>query len=386
MKRALRAALVAGLVTLVILTTAPAAPACSRAANPTLHEVLRNETLVKSPTTGVFEIEHIAYAPNFFLRVERSVSVVTRYWGEPPPNLDRVTHGRQWLGGYGQTCSNGHGRLGSVWYSWTHGEWDERASIWGIAFSRDAAQKTLTAQQETLLEAAFGPAVVVDHSAVTHITAWANIWWSPILLGLALGAFVVYPLRRHFLSHARTARDRLNWLPLAVGTAFAATIPAMGALHENISIDLNPVGALVVLAATGAGVALSPPIAGTLVVGKGVWLIGEIIGNFGDSPFQEFRFSADRLHHGVWLIVLGLGLLAFSGRHWVRWPGTLALLFGAGSVSSALWPLSGHPSWWLIVPTTLTALGLATWLAWSIAEVPSHQLDDAAPSEDVGVF
>jgi hypothetical protein len=165
-------------------------------APPSLNEILKDPVAFEEPVTGIFEVEHIAYAPNFLIRSARSVSVVTRYWGEEPPSLGRFTHGEYWLGTT-SSCGNGDSDLGAVVYSWTNGSSENRGQFSGVNVDRDSMNQRLAQRQEMAVTAAFGPAVDVGPSLATYVAAWAQIWWLPGMLGAAAGWGVVGPLRRH---------------------------------------------------------------------------------------------------------------------------------------------------------------------------------------------
>ena len=226
-------------------------------------------------------------------------------------------------------------------------------------------QQRLTPQQESVLTAAFGPAVDVRPSLATHVAAWAQIWWLPGLLGLAAGWGIVGPLRRHLAAHLKTARDRFYWPPLAAGVVLALVLPAANRLHVDVSFDLGTTLAVLLMLAAAGATALSPPIVGLSSSVLVVTLLGSLQDNFGQSPFRGVRFATDRLSYGAFMIFLGLGILAASGRHRARWPGVVALLAGAGAIGSAVWPLAGRVSWGLIVPTTLVPMALAAWFVWA---------------------
>ena len=47
-----------------------------------------------------------------------------------------------------------------------------------------------------------------------------------------------------------------------------------------------------------------------------ILVVGLAIDGFGQTPFRGASFSADRMYYGVILVLVGLGLLVASGRHW----------------------------------------------------------------------
>lgn len=369
--RAARIVILALWAALLVVATAPAAIPCLWAQPPSLDELIAEPVAFGEPVTGVFEVEHIAYAPNIFLRSARSISVVTRYWGEEPPNLGRVTHGEFWLGG-GSSCGNGDFDLGAVVYTWTNGTAENRGQFSGIKVDRDSIEQRLTPQQEMAVTAAFGPAVDVGPSLATQVVAWAQVWWLPGLLGAAAGWGIVGPLRRHLRKHVATARRRFYWPPLAFGAALALMLPVANRLHEDVSFDLGTAPAVLLMLAVAAATALSPPLTGSAAAVAALVLVGSLRDNFGRSPFRGVTFAADRFSYGAFLLFLGLGILAMSGRHWARRPGAAALLIGTGAVGSAVWPLAGRVSWGLIVPTTLVPMALAAWSVWAI-RLPGRQ-------------
>ena len=118
--------------------------------------------------------------------------------------------------------------------------------------------------------------------------------------------------------------------------------------------------------AVAAATALSPPLTGATAAVVVITLVGNWQDSFGQSPFRGVTFAADRLSYGAFMVFLGLGILAASGRHWARGTGAAALLAGTGAVGSAVWPLAGRVSWGLIVPTTLVPMALAAWFLWVV--------------------
>lgn len=174
-----RLTLVLSLITAVAITSAAPAFACSVAAPPVLEDVLVSQTALDRPVTGLFEVKHIARVPGFGLRDARSVSVVTRYWGEKPPNTGRVSHGSSWMLS-SDSCGNGDEARGTVLYSWTDGSVENRGQF--SALDASTRGEPLTAGQEAEIEAVFGPAVELDVSAATRAAAWAQILWLPAAL------------------------------------------------------------------------------------------------------------------------------------------------------------------------------------------------------------
>ena len=63
-----------------------------------MDEVMADPTFAERGWTGGdlagwYEVEVIAKSPSLWYRSERSISVVTRYWGEPPSETGRLVHG-----------------------------------------------------------------------------------------------------------------------------------------------------------------------------------------------------------------------------------------------------------------------------------------------------
>lgn len=193
MNRSLRLLVVAAAFAVLITTSALPAAACSVAAPPVLEEVLDTRTVYERPVTGVFEVEHIARVPGFGIRDARSVSVVTRYWGERPPTTGRIQHGSFWLGS-SDTCGNGDVSTGTVLYSWTDGSVENRGQF--SAIDVPPWGEPVTADQQAALAAAFGDPIDLPVSPATRAAAWAQILWFPALLVVALGVAGAAAVRR----------------------------------------------------------------------------------------------------------------------------------------------------------------------------------------------
>ena len=91
MRRHGRVALLGTVMVLGLLVPAASALACDWAPLTSVEDVQPGEPLPEfDPRTsvvhGVYELEHIAASPDVIIVDERTVSVVTRYWGTAPPD------------------------------------------------------------------------------------------------------------------------------------------------------------------------------------------------------------------------------------------------------------------------------------------------------------
>lgn len=179
-----------GIGVAVALVAASPAVACSQSVPPSIDE-LASGSFEGTPVAGVYEQHHIDSAPHLGVRAERTVSVVTRYWGTPPANTGRVIHGNDTVLAM-SSCGNESGHEGMVGYGWVaEGSTSEyRGLPWVNLGGPDTWQTagTLTVEQEQMLEAAFGPPVILEVSAATRAGALVQLWWAPVLVVGTLGA------------------------------------------------------------------------------------------------------------------------------------------------------------------------------------------------------
>jgi hypothetical protein len=166
------------LVVFVVLSfcwSALPAAACSYTTGPELAEILSGDEW-NGQIDGVFEYQHIAWTPNLWFRDERSVSIVTRYWGDPPDHTKTELHGDHFLG-YSNSCPNGAIPLGTVDYGVVHvGSRAWRSSFGGIQISEG-----LTPALADLLEERFGPPVPTPVTLSARAGAWFLLIWQPVL-------------------------------------------------------------------------------------------------------------------------------------------------------------------------------------------------------------
>ena len=125
---------------------------------------------------GVFEYRQIAWVPNLLLHDERSVSIVTRYWGDAPEHMGFEIHGWRWLLAGGD-CSNGVPTLGTVaHHAYYEGYRNFRTLLYPGFLS------PMTADQTAFLQNRFGPPVEVPVPAPAIAAAWFLILWQPVLV------------------------------------------------------------------------------------------------------------------------------------------------------------------------------------------------------------
>jgi hypothetical protein len=153
--------------------------ACSSSAPRTTDELL--DRLDRKPKVsgidGVFEYTHIAFTPSLFYRHERSVSIVTRYWGNPPERLGLEIHGNDSI--LSTLCFGRAWPAGAVGFGrFTDG----RPSFRELAYAE--LPMTLTPEHSEFLEARFGPPVDVPVPKTALAGAWFLLLWQPLLIVL----------------------------------------------------------------------------------------------------------------------------------------------------------------------------------------------------------
>ena len=196
-------------LTASFLVLASPAVACSRAAPPNIADIVPGEPIPgygMSPVLGVYEQEHIAGAPGLVLISSRTVSVVTRYWGTPPPHTYLQRHG-EGLGVLGMSsCGNEAGHTGLIGYNWVDQSVLEHGTEWGrplpsidIRPSTDGFTTTtagvLDAEQEAELTARFGTPVVLLNSGADRVLGILIAWQYHLALATVI-AFAVFALWR----------------------------------------------------------------------------------------------------------------------------------------------------------------------------------------------
>lgn len=178
---------------------------CSRPAPPTLEELLGPDP-VYGNLLGVYEQEHIAGAPNLGVRDRRTVSVVTRYWGQPP-RLGREMHGSSTIL-QRDSCGNESGAVGEVGYGYVAQEL-QRAEIRHLPHSAIGVGG-LSQTEEALLNEAFGAPVELRVSWQTRLGAHAQLWLAPMVVLVPLAALSVWGgwrLRRRLMGRSQVDED-----------------------------------------------------------------------------------------------------------------------------------------------------------------------------------
>ncbi len=184
-----RVRLLALAAVLLLCWSAVPAMACSSTAPPRLHEVVDGDGS-QGPIEGVFEYRHVSWTPFLGFRGERSVSIVTRYWGRAPENTGLEIHGVNWLL-WGSTCSDGSASVGTVGYGMVEADGPSFRSVELIAGEGDLNRVRLT-----LLEDRFGTPVETPVPITARAAAWFLVLWQPLLvLGLVI-AGPVWLVRR----------------------------------------------------------------------------------------------------------------------------------------------------------------------------------------------
>jgi hypothetical protein len=162
-----------------------AVQACSLALAPELDDLRPGEPAGEfdpSAVTGVYEYETIARSPG--LTGDRSVTIVTRFWGDAPDDVGlRVV-----TPGCGRTVSD----TGTVGYWWVSSSERRFRSSMTLADTSGA----LTADQESVLVERFGPPTVLDVSRVDRTLASARAWqWELVTLAIVGGVGLLTVVR-----------------------------------------------------------------------------------------------------------------------------------------------------------------------------------------------
>ena len=184
-------------VLMLVLGTAHAAEACSVGIPPDLNDLAPGVPAYEGypPVVGVHEYQHIARSPRLIMTGPRSVVVITRYWGEPPPSLDMRLTGSDRGIYLTSGCGDGTRPTGDVAYSYTdertatHGTWTWSSQDLG------GVNGPLTEEQAAILSERFGPPVILNISIGDHA---AGLWllWGWHLLGVLLVAAPFIVARR----------------------------------------------------------------------------------------------------------------------------------------------------------------------------------------------
>lgn len=166
----------------------------------------------RTETLGVYEITYLAKAPGMMPIIrDRSAMIVTRYWGEPPPELGvQLTAYQSWRSW--TDCGIRIAEAGTVTY-WFTGMLEkdgEEHRIEGEVNSTDRRidpevlvnierRAPVSAAQEVALEERWGPPVVLDISLGERTNAIRMLWQWHLLTGAMIIALIwaVRRWRRH---------------------------------------------------------------------------------------------------------------------------------------------------------------------------------------------
>ena len=309
--------------------------ACSYAEPPSVQDLVSGSFRSRN-VAGVYEQQHIDSRPNLILWDVRTVSVVTRYWGEPPLNTGLVMHGDSNILG-SDSCGNESGDEGMVGYGWVESAEDgERRFLPWVTLDEPGTWRTtgrVSADQEALLTAAFGPPVVLDVSPATRVLAFVQLWWLPTLIGIALGSVLYVVFRRHISREIRTTGRFDRWVPAAAGF-FVLGVFGLATAAPPERTNIWP------LLAFGLAAAVVTWLSRTI----GAWFavvavyvgLEQVWSEAGDFPFRDGEGAIIRAEAAVALAAVGLGVMMWIGRHWGRWPASLAVISGATIGGSAL--------------------------------------------------
>ncbi|HUP76332.1 MAG TPA: hypothetical protein VM282_25075 [Acidimicrobiales bacterium] len=180
----------AAVVTAIGFVPSGGVDACSLPEMPHIEDVVPDEPIRSLNTgrvLGIYEIEHIAYAGWF--GSERSVTVVTRYWGTPPDEtgpLMRV-----------EGCGTSPAGVGERGYGWVDTRTQQALLGSRISRSLRGTDGGLSFEQEVMLVERFGPPVTLEVSTRDRLVAAGRVWRLELLVIVAVTGVAVLLLRRH---------------------------------------------------------------------------------------------------------------------------------------------------------------------------------------------
>jgi len=354
------ARLTAVAVTLSAFLMPWSATACSIAGPEPFDEILAAGEIYSQPLVGFYEQQHIAFTPAFFLRGERSASVVSRYWGSPP-NLSVASHGS---GGFfigflfGGGCGDDASNLGETSiHAATEGAADyRRGSISGVDLADPSYPQVLSPAEEAALDERFGPAVAESLGPDDYVLGYTLILWRP-LLGLAAFSGLAYLVRSRIRKIRMVRPGRINPAVVAatgVGvTAIALVVASLG--------QLDWLGMMLAAAASiGVGYLLRTPWA---LFGPALFLWSAA--NF--NLFAGASFSDSRLQNGIALLLIGVGALAWARGHWTRWPAAFTVTAGAFVFTFGALEVRGYLSEAQLAVAAAAVAAVAAVVIWAIA-------------------
>ena len=228
----------------VLAVAAPPAQACTVGMPGRLVDVV-GEWGWSQEDGGIYEQETIAWAPPILIRDTATASVVTRFWGRPPANVGVQYEGGEWLSVVSSYVSpsscegilDQHGNLvapdvgvGRAGYGMAPPPEnndgplspEETAAQGTVPFHRTApilvlengtSTGALSANEVEILEAAYGPATVLEIPFASRAQATFVVWW-PALLAFALAAVatrgVMYIIRTHRSREATASSSQVS--------------------------------------------------------------------------------------------------------------------------------------------------------------------------------
>lgn len=269
---------------------------------------------------GVYEREHLAESPSLLVVGGRTVSVVTRYWGEPPPDLGLNLHTASmgWWDSGVWPCYGGGGHVGRVDYRWVgEGTLDDAPRVTNHIekhFLGLGADDRLSPAQDAELTARFGPPVIVGASLGERLGGTLFVWRHH----LAVAPAVLLPL-------GFVASRRRLWRSPCEYTLDRGVVGLAGVGMIIVTLLVGHFGAeswfgMVVGFAVATGVAwLSRSVVALLAAGLAAdWLLGAAF----DTRSGWYQLA------GVILLLMGAGALVWTRGHWSRWPASFAVIAG----------------------------------------------------------
>ena len=345
--------LIRAVATVAVIAGALWAPtplgACSQDAPERFAEVLETRQNFRDTVVGFYEQRHIARFPDF-LGFERSASVVTRYWGTAP-KLRVASHGAAWPEVFFSTCGTDARFHDTVTANATRQRDVDRArpGYPSIATANGEYGGTFSDDEVAQLDAAFGPAVEVSTGPDDYVLAYAFVLWRPLLFLTVIASLAMAIWAR--VSRIEMRGERLFDGPIAVAglLGIVAITIAAGADYsafEFMGLLAGLIGSLVMATLIRAPWAVFGPLYVLWALISDAGFLGGIRG-----------FDDQRMHAGIAGLLIGIGALAWSRRHWSRWPASFTVVTSAAAFIVGLAEYRGYGNVTKI--TTLTLLGTA---------------------------
>lgn len=153
------------------------AAACSTLPPLSVQEAVERPTKIGRPVTGVYESKVIAYVEAIPFRDARSITVVSRWWGQPPDSLGPSMHGVHSFF-LVTSCPNWAGAPDGTFYHLVHD--GDRFRQAGLTRFIAPSPNELVATDVNYLESVFGPPGVRDPAGSDQAIAYFLLWKDPV--------------------------------------------------------------------------------------------------------------------------------------------------------------------------------------------------------------